>query len=297
TEFTVTFPGLTDLLDENDETYELTIGGVTATGTITDDDTAALSVTKTQIGGLNPVTAAGQIITYEIVVENTGSAILTNVVVSDDLAGSATLIGGDDVNPGVLDIGEIWTYSAAYTVTQNDIDSGLDLINTASVTTFELPTPLEDSASTGVSQTAELTVTKTADVTTYDAVDDVITYTITVQNTGNVTLTNVSVTDPLTGLDETIASLAPGVTETYTTTYTITQADLDAGSVENTATATDGTTTGSDTETVTADELPELTVTKTADVTTYDAVDDVITYTITVQNTGNVTLTNVSVTD
>ncbi|MFN4764681.1 hypothetical protein ACKGJN_16250, partial [Gillisia sp. Q332] len=53
TEFTVTFPGLTDLLDENDETYTLSVGGIEATGTIQDDDTAAVqSVTDaTEIEG------------------------------------------------------------------------------------------------------------------------------------------------------------------------------------------------------------------------------------------------------
>ncbi len=38
--FTVTFPGLGDLVDENTESYTLSVGGVDATGTITDDDVA-----------------------------------------------------------------------------------------------------------------------------------------------------------------------------------------------------------------------------------------------------------------
>ena len=51
-------------------------------------------------------------------------------------------------------------------------------------------------------QDPELTVTKTASPTTYDSVGDVITYTITVENTGNVTLDDVDVTDPdVTNLD------------------------------------------------------------------------------------------------
>ena len=36
-----------------------------------------------------------------------------------------------------------------------------------------------------------------ADVTTYDEVGDVITYTYVATNIGNVTLTNVSITDPM----------------------------------------------------------------------------------------------------
>ena len=55
----------------------------------------------------------------------------------------------------------------------------------------------------------------------------------------------------------TIATLAPGGVETYTRTYTVTQTDVDAGQVVNTATATgkdpDGNdVTGDDTEDVPA---------------------------------------------
>ena len=84
-------------------------------------------------------------------------------------------------------------------------------------------------------------------VGTYDdgdctaAVGDVITYAFSVTNTGNVTLTNVIVADPLvTMLGGPIASLAPGAIDTtsYTASYTITQQDIDAGVFSNQATAT-----------------------------------------------------------
>ncbi|MCS5491197.1 DUF7507 domain-containing protein, partial [Algoriphagus limi] len=118
---------------------------------------------------------------------------------------------------------------------------------------------------------------------------------------GNVTLTDVVVSDPLTGLDELIASLAPGVTETYTTTYTITQADLDAGSVENTATATysygDTEYSESDSASVTAVQGPAIMIEKNAEVETVTAIGEIINYTLTVTNTGNVTLYNVLISD
>jgi gliding motility-associated-like protein len=60
---------------------------------------------------------------------------------------------------------------------------------------------------------------------------------IRVVNSGNVPLSNVSVKDPLTGMDRLIALLMPGVTETFYTEYTITPADEARGRVDNTAIA------------------------------------------------------------
>ncbi len=74
---------------------------------------------------------------------------------------------------------------------------------------------------------------------------DTITYTYDVENTGNVTLTNLQVTDPHSGLSAISCSLiaqggtmAPGDTTQCSATYTVTQADVDAGQIDNTGTAT-----------------------------------------------------------
>jgi len=71
---------------------------------------------------------------------------------------------------------------------------------------------------------------------------DKIDYKITVTNTGNQTLSNVTVTDPLTGLNENIGDLVPGGIGILSTTYTVSQADLDGngggdGDIDNVATA------------------------------------------------------------
>ncbi|MEZ5191696.1 MAG: hypothetical protein R2734_03705 [Nocardioides sp.] len=58
-------------------------------------------------------------------------------------------------------------------------------------------------------------------------------------NTGNTTLTGVTVNDPKVGtVTCPVTTLAPGASTTCTATYTITQADVDAGQVVNTATTT-----------------------------------------------------------
>ncbi|NRD24973.1 hypothetical protein HNV10_17110, partial [Winogradskyella litoriviva] len=99
----------------------------------------------------------------------------------------------------------------------------------------------------------ELTVTKTI-TTSGSALNDVIAYDIIVTNTGNVTVTDIEITDAnadsgsLTypgGLAN-IPSLAPGASATVTVAQTIAQTDLDAGFIENSATATGDSPTGTD---------------------------------------------------
>jgi len=97
---------------------------------------------------------------------------------------------------------------------------------------------------------------------------DRIAYSFTVTNTGNVALTEVKVTAPkVTVVGGPLASLAPGASDstTFTGTYTLTQADITAGQVDNTATASGappGATAVTDTgsKTVTIPQIPTTTV-------------------------------------
>ena len=65
-----------------------------------------------------------------------------------------------------------------------------------------------------------------------------IEYEIVVTNDGNVTLTDVVVTDPETGDTWTIDKLEPGESATFTSQHTVTADDVEAGSFTNTASAT-----------------------------------------------------------
>ena len=158
----------------------------------------------------------------------------------------------------------------------------------------------------------QLTVSKAASVASVDAAGDQITYTVTVTNPGNVTITGITVTDPLgtltcaTSGTATIASLAPAAQETCTLTYALTQAVLDSngggdGDLDNTATAQGsyGTQTvqATGSTSVALVIAPSLAVTKTANDTTDVTAGQVITYTYVVTNTGNQTIANIALSD
>ena len=134
--------------------------------------------------------------------------------------------------------GETVTAEATYTITSADILEGV-FHNTVTATFGDDKSwEARDEVETAELDTT-LNVTKTSDVPDGQkaALGQTITYTIKVQNAGNVPYTNVKVEDPLTGLKETIKTLPVGETETFTTEYVVTEADVLKGSVLNTATA------------------------------------------------------------
>lgn len=70
------------------------------------------------------------------------------------------------------------------------------------------------------------------------ALGEKIEYEISVTNSGNLTVKNIEVNDELTGDKWTVKELAPGQTsETFRTSYTVTEKDVLAGTVKNKATA------------------------------------------------------------
>ncbi|HKO76770.1 MAG TPA: hypothetical protein VJU52_06110, partial [Flavobacterium sp.] len=158
-----------------------------------------------------------------------------------------------------------------------------------------------------------IALVKTGAVGGTGTIGDVVTYTFTVTNTGNTTLTNVFINDALTGstnLAVTPSSLAPNAVGTVTATYTIQLNDVNAGQVTNSATVlgttptggtvsdTSGTTITNDTPTVTSlTPSPSIAVVKTGAVGGTGTVGDMVTYTFTVTNTGNTTLSNIVIND
>ena len=208
--------------------------------------------------------------------------------------------------PASLAPGESITCTASYTITQANLDAG-SVDNTATGTRRDgaARTPTGDGHGGAA---PALSLDKSAPPATYDHVGQVIAYSYLVTNTGNVTLAARSRSRDDKASDESCpatASLAPGASITCTASYTITQADLDAGSVTNVASATNGTVTSTtDTATVTAVQSPALSLAKdgTLDMTVVAPsgrvdVGDKVNYTLTATNTGNVTLHGVTIVD
>ncbi|TVR38274.1 MAG: PKD domain-containing protein, partial [Bacteroidia bacterium] len=240
------------------------------------DPEPGISVIKTldNINGTDQTafTQVGDVLTFTIVVTNTGNVPLTNVVVDDPVTGDSWTIP-------ILQPGDSMTFTTTYTITQGDLDS-CTIRNIVTATGDDpdgnqvddmdvISVPCDPTV-----QDPDISVTKTlaningTDMTEFTQVGDVLTYTIEVCNTGNVTLFNVVVNDPLTGFNQTITQLDPGDCQSFSTSYTVTQDDLDAGFVLNTVTATgeddDGNTvTDEDEETVPGTGNPDISVTKT----------------------------------
>ena len=308
-----------------------------STASVPVTQTPALSIVKSAAPA--SVSAVGQTVTYTFAVTNTGNVDLSGVHVTDTqlppaggLASGPTCqslsspTGSCSGSSTSLAPGQSATFTATYAVTQADLDHGS--INDSATATGTPPTGPSvtsppSTATVTATQSPALTITKSAAPTSVSAVGQTVTYTFAVTNTGNVDLSGVHVTDtqlpPAGGLASgptcqslsspagscsgSSTSLAPGQVATFTATYIVTQADLDHGSIHDSATATGTPPTGPSvtsppsTATVTATQSPALSIVKSASPASVSAVGQTVTYTFAVKNTGNVDLTGVSVAD
>jgi uncharacterized repeat protein (TIGR01451 family) len=210
------------------------------------------------------------------------------VTVADDKATVAcpnvNTVGDNDA---FLDPGEQVTCSATYTITQADLNNG-SLTNTAIASAGGTPSNEAKATVTAV-QDAALSLTKSASPATYSAVGQTIAYTYVVRNTGNVRLAGpVTVADDkatvacpnVNTVGNNDAFLDPGEQVTCTATHSVTQADLNNGSLTNTARASAGGTHSNEAKaTVTAVANRALTLTKSATPATYSSAGQAVAYT------------------
>ena len=288
-------------------------GNLNATSnTVTDPltETKSLGVVKSYTSAAP--TAAGNVVTYSIVTTNTGTVTLTNVSTSDPLLPTLTCSPTQPV--ASLIPGASYTCTGSYTVTAADVTAG-HVINTATAT----GTYNSNVTVTGTSNTINLplsapapayvpapglTVTKQLTATVNGKVGDVISYKITVTNSGDTYLTGVTLTDANAVMGTCSVTLptalAQGESFTCVATHVVTDADVKAGKVDNSAVASSpnaGLSRTSNVVTIPLTAAPSLSVTKALAGTAPSKVGDVISYSIVVTNSGNVTLTNVAVTD
>ena len=211
---------------------------------------AALTIDKT--AGVPSGTTAGSTIDYTFLVTNTGNVTLTGLVVNDAQLDAAAICPVTTLAPGAST-----TCTGTHTITQAEVDAGT--VDNSATATGTPPGGGTTTSAAGhdVARRSRprpaLTIDKTAGVPSGTTAGSTIDYTFLVTNTGNVTITGIVVNDAQ--LDAAaicpVTTLAPGASTTCTGTHTITQAEVDAGTVDNTATAT-GTPPGGGTDHVAA---------------------------------------------
>ncbi|MFD2966722.1 DUF7507 domain-containing protein [Sphingobacterium bambusae] len=285
-------------------------------------------------------TKAGELINYVISVRNTGNTSLQQLRVHSKDAANTLL--GQAVS---LAVNQTLTFSSSHSITQADIDRGVvyqqvqasassngKAISQASVdgnplgTTDPLRSPdCPDCTVAPIQREYKLNLVKSIDRSkTYQQIGDELLYQITLTNAGNVTLSNVQVSDNNATLQGSgsFASLLAGETQVLQAKRSVTQADIDRGAVYNQASVTAKDPEGNSLSTISIDtnpllpadplydatcpsctvvpivQSPLLSMVKTTDRSQQlQKVGDVAQFSIRVKNSGNVPLYQVSITD
>jgi uncharacterized repeat protein (TIGR01451 family) len=291
--------------------------GTASDGNVSDTDPSdyfgaapALSIEKATNGqdadaAPGPTIPVGSTVTWTYVVTNTGNVPLSNIAVTDDREGAITC------PKSTLAAGEQMTCTKNGTATAGQYSN----LGTASGS-FNGTTVQDTDPSHYFGAAPALSMLKKTNGTDNNSapgptvvVGSTVTWTYQVTNTGNVPLSNIAVTDDrlpnsaisctgAPGGSNVIPSLAVGASVTCQAS-----GQAQAGQYANVGTATSGTTTASDpdhyfgatlsidiekaTNGHDADSAPGPTV----------QVGSAVTWTYVVTNTGNVPLTNVTVTD
>lgn len=264
----------------------------------------------------NGLADVGETIAYSFLVRNTGNAPITDVTVDDPRVSGIT--------PATVDLAvgaeQLFT-AAAYTVIHSDLDAG-GIPNTAIARgTDPAGDPVESAPDSEFVPTPDrdpsLTIDKQATLNDEVVDDDLaelgetIDYRFVVRNTGNVTLTGVTVTDPrVSGITPATVTLLPGEEQIFTAApYSVTQDDMNSGVVANTATASGSSPLGGvtsppdDTRVPTLPPDPYLELEKSgallvdADGDGVVSVGDTVRYTFEVTNTGTVDVDGVVILD
>lgn len=230
--------------DPDDNFWDFTTGPA---GTAPTQIAPGWTIDKRALNG--SYSSVGENLSYEFDIFNVGTIQLSSINVSDDKIASV------NCPSTTLAPSASMTCTGGHTITQADIDAG-GITNIATATgtpNFGTLATITDTATVPANVVATMAMTKTADDDTLRAVGDTIIYTYTLTNTGNVTIENVTINDthnasgpapiptaealsndvaPLNDStdatnDNSWDSLAPGDSITFSSTYTVTQTDVD----------------------------------------------------------------------
>lgn len=267
----------------------LTVTSSNATASTSITTVAGLTVTKTAAaptvaaGTSATITDAGDTILFTYVLKNVGSVTLTTVFPSDagpkfnGIAGTNVLSAFSPASAVTLTAGASQTFTASYVLSLTDVKNGAGITNGVTNTaaaTGKSPaaatiTAPNSNATTTITASPILTIVKTRVLTDTSGLtagkadlNEIVTYTYTISNTGNVPMTNISVNDlhgtpgvvvPLgpggittdtltvfgpygaaaspdtTANDGIWTTLAPGATITFSWPHTVTQTEVDKG--------------------------------------------------------------------
>lgn len=171
------------------------VTGTAPTFTITDNDTASITLAKT--ASVASVTMPGQTINYSILITNTGTGAATSITVSDTLTPVTCPTSGTNTIASLAPAASE-TCTASYIAAQTDFDTNGggdgDIDNTASATGTSGGVAVSASASRAVLCTPNpsLSFTKTANTSGPIVAGQVVRFFFDATNNGNVTLTNIS---------------------------------------------------------------------------------------------------------
>ena len=213
-------------------------------------------------------------------------------------------MGGKHLNKPVVGV---WSTSNGQGYWEAASDGGIFNFGNApflgSTGSLKLNAPVVGGSIVPVLPTSGISLSKSTTSTGYSAAGQTIPYSYLVTNSGATPLTGVSVSDNLVPVSCPSTTLAKGASETCTGTYTVTQADVDSGSVTNSATASANGPHAAVSSTVAvltvaaSGETSSLSLAKSTTSTGYGAAGQIVPFTYTVTNTGTTTLNSVVVSD
>ncbi|MEM8651179.1 MAG: hypothetical protein AAGF54_11665 [Pseudomonadota bacterium] len=225
--------------------------------TYLDFDKSFVSITDVDGSGTDSI---DDLVNYQFLITNPAGNErgLTNVQILDDVIGRFVAVptSGDD-GDNILEPGETWVVNRSYALTLPDLDATVvtNIAHAEGDTGDNVLISPQDTVTVNLTSAPALSIDKSANDTTDVVAGQVITYTYVLTNTGNQTVTNISISDSHNGsgtppvpLPESAIltdnaplgdssnpdaangvwdRLAPGDSVTMTANYTVTQTDVE----------------------------------------------------------------------